>query len=98
MYLPLMGPTTLRDLAGRLIDLSVLPFAVGQPLNDPAFVIPTTVLRLVDERAESDEATRKLLDGADDPYSTIRTEYLRLRQAEIDALRGRSPMARQLED
>lgn len=90
MYLPLIGPTTLRDLAGRLIDLSVLPFAVGRPFNDPAFVIPTTVLRLVDERAEAEEGMRNLLDGVSDPYATVRTDYLRTRQQEIDALREKT--------
>ncbi len=89
LYLPLMGPTTVRDLIGRVVDLSVLPFAVGKPFNKPAFAIPTTVIRLLDERAEGDEAMRELLDDSADPYDTIRTNYLRTRQAEIDALHGK---------
>jgi phospholipid-binding lipoprotein MlaA len=89
MYLPLMGPTTVRDLAGRIVDLSVLPVAVGQPFSEPLFVIPTTVIRLIDERAEADDEIRELRDGATDPYSTVREDYLRERQAEIDALRGK---------
>ena len=91
MYLPLMGPTTVRDLAGRLVDLSVLPVAVGQPFSEPAFVIPTTVIRLIDERAEADGEMRELLHGATDPYSAVREDYLHTRQAEIDALRGTRP-------
>ncbi|MGK2911696.1 MAG: MlaA family lipoprotein [Sphingobium sp.] len=89
LYLPLMGPTTIRDLVGRIADVSVLPLAVGAPFNDPLFTIPTTTVRLIDERAEADEGMHKLLDGADDPYSTVRADYLRTRQAEIDALHGR---------
>lgn len=88
LYLPLIGPTTVRDLGGRLVDLSVLPVAVGRPFDDPLFAIPTTVVRLIDERAEADDEIRALRDGATDPYSTVRAEYLRKRQAEIDALRA----------
>lgn len=91
MYLPLIGPTTLRDLVGRMADLSVMPAVVGAPFNDPKFAIPTTVVRLIDERAEADEAIRDLRENSSDPYSTVRESYLRTRQAEIDALHGRAP-------
>ena len=33
LYLPLIGPTTVRDLTGRVLDLSFLPVAVGEPFN-----------------------------------------------------------------
>lgn len=89
MYLPLIGPTTVRDLVGRLGDISVLPVAVGQPFNQLTYVIPTTTVRLIDERAEADDAMRERLRESTDPYSTIRADYLRQRQTEIDALHER---------
>lgn len=89
MYLPLIGPTTTRDLFGRWVDLLVLPLAVGKPFNDPLYSISTVVIRSLDERAEADEALRKLREESADPYVDIREAYLRNRQAEIDALRGR---------
>jgi phospholipid-binding lipoprotein MlaA len=89
LYLPLIGPTTLRDVGGRLIDLSVLPYAVGQPFSEPAYAIPTTVVRLLDERAEADEEIQAVREGDEDPYTAIKKNYLRTRQAEIDALRGK---------
>lgn len=89
MYLPLIGPTTTRDLFGRWVDLLVLPLAVGQPFNDPLYSISAVVIRSLDERAEADEALRKLREESADPYVDIREAYLRTRQAEIDALRGR---------
>jgi phospholipid-binding lipoprotein MlaA len=89
MYLPLIGPTTLRDLAGRLADISVLPVAVGKPFNQFAYAVPTTTLRLIDERAEAEEETSKRVEGNVDPYSAMRSEYLRSRQAAIDALHGK---------
>ncbi|MDX3900719.1 MAG: VacJ family lipoprotein [Sphingobium sp.] len=89
LYLPLVGPTTLRDVTGRIVDLSVLPFAVGKPLSQPAYAIPTTVVRLLDERAEADEEIRAIREGDVDPYTAVKNEYLRTRQSEIDALRGK---------
>lgn len=91
MYLPLIGPTTLRDVTGRLLDMLVMPFAIGKPFNQPAYAIPTTIVRLLDERAEGDEEHRLLHEEADDPYAAVRENYLRQRQAEIDELRGRRP-------
>jgi phospholipid-binding lipoprotein MlaA len=88
LYLPLIGPTTVRDLAGRLVDLSVMPWAVGKPFSQPAYAIPTTVVRLIDERAEAEDEVQILRDSAD-PYATLREDYLRTRQAEIDALHGK---------
>lgn len=90
MYLPLIGPTTVRDLAGRLGDISLLPVAVGGPFRNPAFVAPATVIRLIDERAEADDAIRENMTGNADPYSATRSKYLFQRQAEIDNLRARS--------
>ncbi len=89
MYLPLIGPTTARDLFGRWVDLLVLPFAVGKPFNDPLYSISSVVIRSLDERAEADEALRQLREESADPYVDIREAYLRTRQAEIDALHGR---------
>ena len=89
LFLPLIGPTTLRDVLGRVIDISVLPFAVGRPFNDPLYVLPTTTIRLLDERAENDSELRALRDDSSDPYTAIKEDYLQRRQAEIDELRGR---------
>lgn len=88
MYLPLIGPTTVRDLVGRVGDISLLPVTVGGPLRNPVFVVPTTVVRLIDERAESDDAIREVRAENEDPYSVTRSRYLTQRQAEIDNLKG----------
>src|SRR3546814_2571466 len=36
-FLPLVGPTTLRDMVGDGIDLLVLPVSVGKPFNQTAY-------------------------------------------------------------
>lgn len=90
MYLPIVGPTTLRDIIGDTVDKMILPLAVGAPFNKPVYVIPATVLNQLGERAAFDE-TIQAIRREDDPYTVYRDLYLKQRQAEIDALHGRAP-------
>ena len=89
LYLPFIGPTTLRDVTGRIMDLMLLPLAVGQPLNNPFYALPAGVLSSLDDRAEFDAELTRLRTQSGDPYAALRAYYLNKRQAEIDALRGR---------
>ncbi|WP_332908718.1 VacJ family lipoprotein [Sphingomonas mollis] len=89
MFLPIVGPTTVRDLFGGAIDRIVLPVTLGQGVTDPKFAIPAGVLGALDHRAEFDETLKRLHDGAADPYANSRDFYLQRRQAEIDLLKGR---------
>lgn len=88
MYLPIIGPTTLRDVIGDSVDRLLLPAAVGKPFDRPAFVIPSTILGQIGERAAFDAEIRKIRED-DDPYAAYRTLYLSQRKAEIEALHGR---------
>lgn len=93
MYLPLIGPTTLRDVIGRVADLSVLPFSVGRPFTHPAYSVSVTTLRGLDDRAEADEELNIMLHETADPYAALRDAYMHKRQAEIDELRGKPIIA-----
>lgn len=88
MYLPIVGPTTLRDIVGDTADKMILPFALGRKVFKPAYVIPATILNQLGERAAFDE-TITAIRKEDDPYTVYKTMYLRQRQAEIEALHGR---------
>lgn len=88
MYLPLVGPTTLRDIIGDTVDNALVPSLVGKPLTEPAVVIPMSILNQLGERAAFD-ATLKDIRAQDNPYAYYRDLYLRQRKAEIDALHGR---------
>ncbi|MGN6495750.1 MAG: MlaA family lipoprotein [Tsuneonella sp.] len=88
LYLPLVGATTVRDLFGTLADAAVLPTAVGKPFNGPAYGVPAYVVTSLDSRIEFD-AERQRIRNADEPYSEMRESYLKSRQREIDALRGK---------
>lgn len=90
LYLPFIGPTTLRDVTGRIMDLMLLPIGVGKPFNNPYYAFPAGVLSSLDDRAEFDDELQRLRSQSNDPYAALRAYYLNRRQAEIDALRGRS--------
>ena len=87
-YLPLAGPTTLRDALGDGLDRLVLPLAVGAPFNNPAYVIPAYVISSLDSRADY-EAEVKVIRAQQNPYAVVRDVYLCRRAAEIEALHGR---------
>lgn len=88
-YLPLVGPTTLRDMAGNSLDLLVLPTAVGAPFDRTAYAVPTTVIKQLNDRIEGDATIKCMQEESADPYVETRTLYLEMREREIDALKGR---------
>jgi phospholipid-binding lipoprotein MlaA len=89
LYLPLIGSTTLRDVIGRVIDLSLVPALIGRPFNRPAYALPSAVIRALDDRVESDAKLREYKASATaTPYAAERADYLQTRQADIDALRN----------
>lgn len=86
LYLPLIGPTTLRDLFGRSLDLLVLPISVGRPFTHPAYAITSTTLKGLDDRVLANDELDRILHKTADPYAALRDAYLQKRQAEIDEL------------
>lgn len=88
LFLPFVGPTTLRDLIGGQGEGLILPLAVGKPFDRLYYQIPRGVLTGLDRRAEADAELKALFDGAIDPYATLRSVYLQDRQGEIDHLKG----------
>jgi phospholipid-binding lipoprotein MlaA len=89
LFLPLVGPTNLRDFLGGEGDGFVLPVAVGKPFDRWEYQFPKGVITGLDLRAESDDDLRALMDGAVDPYATLRSAYQQSRQGDIDQLRGK---------
>lgn len=89
LYLPLIGPTTLRDLTGRLLDLSLVPTVVKGPFKSPYYSLGTGVVRSLDDRVEFDDTLRKLREECPDFYASERQWYLATRKADIEDLHGR---------
>lgn len=88
LYLPLVGPTTVRDGIGDFLDTLVLPLAVGRPFNTPYYAVTAYTIRSLDERVELDDRYR-IIRASASPYDLMRQIYLCERQSEIDTLRGR---------
>lgn len=93
LVIPLVGATTLRDLVGSGIDQLVMPTAVGRPFTYPAYGPIAFTVNSLDYRIENDDNIARYSESAD-PYTAMRDAYLARRQAEIDALHGRGPLAR----
>jgi phospholipid-binding lipoprotein MlaA len=93
LFLPLVGPTTVRDLIGISVDRLVVPTVLGAPFNKPYHTVPTNVLSALDYRVAADEQL-KSLHAASDPHTATRAAYLQKRDAEIRALHSPSWNAR----
>ncbi len=87
LFLPLVGPTTVRDLSGGLVDRLVLPLGVGMPFNQLGYSLPAGVLKGLDHRLRFDGELRAQRETSE-PYMASREYYLARRQREIDHLRG----------
>jgi phospholipid-binding lipoprotein MlaA len=88
VFLPLVGPSTLRDLLGGPLDDALIPAlvaakVVGKPFDSWPFLVASAVIPGLDLRAESDPELRALLGGAVDPYATLRSAWLQNRAAEV---------------
>jgi phospholipid-binding lipoprotein MlaA len=92
-FVPLIGPTTLRDLFGIIVDRSIIPIAAGKPFTSPAYTLSTDVLGALDYRVASDDRLT-VLHTANDPYAATRDDYFRKRNAEIDRLHNPAWRAR----
>jgi phospholipid-binding lipoprotein MlaA len=87
LFIPLVGPTTLRDAIGLGLDRMVLPLVVGGPLRSPYYVASSFVVRSLNDRLAADEGIREAR-ASSDPYTSTKNAYLAQRQAEIDELKG----------
>lgn len=88
IFLPLIGSTTVRDVIGRIVDLSLLPTAVGKPFTNPLVSATKGALSSIDDRVENDEILTRIQQSGN-PYAAMREYYLKKRQAEIDVLKGK---------
>lgn len=85
-FLPLVGPTTLRDLIGVGMDRAALPAAVGRPFNRPYYAVPANVIDSINDRIDIDEQLKHIRAESADPYAATRDLYLKQRKAEIAAI------------
>lgn len=85
-FLPLVGPTTLRDLFGLGLDKAVLPTVVGKPFDDGKVNVALAVVDALTDRVEIDSQLQRIRNESGDPYVAVREVYLAQRRAEIGAI------------
>lgn len=87
LFVPITGPTTLRDQIGVTLDQALLPTLVGTPFNRPEYAIFYFAVNSLDTRLRDDGEIAKIR-ASDDPYVARRDSYLARRRREIAELRG----------
>jgi phospholipid-binding lipoprotein MlaA len=88
MYLPVGGPTTVRDLVGTGVDLLLDPFHWARFAQQATVNGARLVTGGLDIRVASEGELNALLSDATDPYATLRSVYLQNKQSEIDGGAG----------
>jgi len=89
LFLPLLGPTTVRDLAGTGVDMAINPLHWVSFRYRTQIDISAGIAGFFDTASRSLPEEEALLAGAADPYATLRSAYLQSREAEVRE--GRAP-------
>lgn len=92
LFLPVIGPSSARDLFGWVLDKSLLPATAGEPFANSAYALGSGVVKSLDDRVELDEKFKEF-HATGDAYVAEREWYLAKRHDEIEALHGRGPLA-----
>lgn len=92
LFLPLVGPTSVRDLIGSLLDQVPLPLLV-KPLKNYYYVTASGVITELDYRVDIDAGVERVRKSGN-VYASYRQAYFRSRFEEIEALHGRGPLAK----
>lgn len=95
VYLPLLGPTTVRDIAGRGVDSFADPFNVVNYEGRTALSLSRAGTGALDARGEADPLLKDINRTATDPYVTTRSLYLQNRRAFV---RGEAVTAQSVKD
>jgi phospholipid-binding lipoprotein MlaA len=83
IFVPVLGPSTLRDLTGRLVDHAADPVRQVHFHDEDDFRTGRVVVGAVDTRAIVDKDLEELDRTATDPYVTLRSAYLQNRQSVV---------------
>jgi phospholipid-binding lipoprotein MlaA len=83
LIIPGLGPSSVRDMAGRVADQTLDPVNHIQFDGDMAVRLGRTAVVALDARAFYDTELRELERTAIDPYVTMRSAYLQNRQSLI---------------
>jgi len=88
LYLPILGPTTLRDAVAGQIEGLLLPRISRTPFGLREYIISTAVVGGLGQRADAEDDLRRILADSVDPYATMRSLVLQDRAGEIEGLKS----------
>ncbi|HLY81149.1 MAG TPA: VacJ family lipoprotein [Caulobacteraceae bacterium] len=83
LFVPLLGPSTVRDSIGAGVDVLLNPFTYVRFPGRLTLQYTTAVVGVLDKRQTSQGELDTLTADAADPYATLRSVYLQSREAEI---------------
>jgi phospholipid-binding lipoprotein MlaA len=84
LFLPLLGPSDVRDLVGAGVDSVSTPLFWAEYNYKTEIDVSLGLAGGLSQRSEADADLKALLSDAADPYATLRSTYLQDRQGEID--------------
>ena len=85
LELPVLGPSTERDAAGKLVDLFLDPFRYGLDRDEWILTLGIRAGSKAGDRARFGDSVDGILQGSADSYSQLRLIYLMHRRHETGA-------------
>jgi phospholipid-binding lipoprotein MlaA len=83
LFLPLFGPSTVRDAIGTGVNFALDPFTWVKFAHRGAITLGATVVSGIDRRAEATQDLATINATSTDPYASIRSYYLQDRAAQV---------------
>lgn len=83
IFLPVMGPSDVRDSLGSVVDIFLNPFYYTRFHGKTALTVTTGLINGLNTRLQADPALSNIEATSTDPYATLRSYFLQNRQAEI---------------
>ncbi len=84
LYLPVLGPSSARDLTGTLVDIGLNPLTYSRNTGSGGLTTGLGVVGGLDARARADGDLKALDAMATDGYAALRSFYLQNRESEVN--------------
>ena len=83
LYVPLAGPSSVRDLTGRVVDTLLDPISMLEFRDDHYFHTSRIAINVLDTRVAVEPQLKQLDKMAVDPYASLRSIYLQSRESKV---------------
>jgi phospholipid-binding lipoprotein MlaA len=98
LFLPVVGPSTVRDAIGTGVDVLLNPFTYLRFPGRLTMQYTTAIVGAFDRRVATESDLEILTADAADPYATLRSVYLQSREAEIRGGESAAPVLPPLDE